>query len=1737
MRLRTVPTIALLSVIFLNLAGNALAVQTNIWTSTGPQGAVITALAMSGNSNILYAGTQGGGIYRSGNSGATWTVKNTGLTSTAINTVAIDSSDPNVADIVYAGTAAGIFKTTNGGTSWQNVGTTLTNPGSPVKAIGIDKSSTPTKIYIGTGDRGVFVSSDGGTSWISRNTGLSSLQVAALAIDPVTPANLYAAVTGRGVFQSSDSGGTWALLTTTDLTDTDIRALALDPATPANIYAGTAAGGIFTFTLGAGSWGTANTGLTNQSINTLLIGTSSFVGTDAGLFRSLDKGGTWTDQSAGLDNAHTLALASVAPANTPIVFAGTGSGVYISTNGGDSWSQTNSGMAATDIASVALSPTYYLAGSAGGGVYRSPDSGGSWAPTNSGLTNYQATVAAFEPGSTTNAYVGTAGSGIFRTTDGGTNWGSSGLPGETVLSLAIDNATPATAYAGTATGLSKTVNNGGAWSTLSIMGLSLRVSAVALDPATPSSVFAGDESGLGVYMSTDSGTTWSAFNTGLSGNGKKIKSLSIVGTDIYAGTADGVFKSPVAAPGWSASGLSGNDVRAMAGDVQVVAAAIYGGGASISTDGGLNWLTINSGLANLNLQSMALDSAPPRKLFAGSTGGGVSAITLSGTAVVTPSPFNFGYVNLNATDTRPFTLTNTGTVPLTVSAISLSGTNAAMFDIPAGSNQCLPLPRVLNRNDQCLFNVSFTPTSDGAKTATLSVTSDDAQTAKLDTTLTGNGVSPPISSITAPAPNAIIAGITSRVTGTSAAVGTGITISEVRVSTDNGVTWQLATREPPPTGNNTWDKWYFDWTLPADGVYTVQSRSQNNLGFYQTPVTSVTGVAVNNLPPVVTISAPAHNGAIKGVTYTVRGTALDAGAGILDETVIRISISGGPDQQATTYNSATGAWTYDWTLPVDGSYTISVKATDKGGRTSTPVTITVVVDNSTIPTSIITAPVPNEKIKGSSYLVTGTADDSTGSGVQKVEICMLPSSSAPPCLAWVTACDLATAPSCTAWSYTWSLPASYLTYTIESRATDRAGNVQSPTFQVAGDIVDNVPPVATIDPPPAYLTGTAHTFTGSASDTGLGIKQVQFSVNNGTWVNAVDTSLAHDWSTWSYAWTLPADNSYAVKVRAIDQLDNIQTTPASVTVAVNNDPPVPAITSPANGSATSGTGTMITGTALDPGAGVQRVEVSTDGGISWTVATDDAVAPARPWSNWSYNWTFPAPDAPFTIAMRAFDNAGKESTHPSVAVIVDNTAPTAAITAPANGAQLNGITYLVTGTATDPGAVGFTASGVRKVEISVDDGTSWAVACDTVQPATPTCDNWSYSWTLPLQNGVSYKLRSRATDRANSLGSTSAAASVTIYNTPPLSVVSSVTPALVSPYVNYRGTALTVNGTASDQGLGVNRVQVSLDGGLTWSDATDMAVSPATPWSSWRLAWNGPADGSYTIRSRATNLVNLVETPGAGLTVTIDNTPPVTTFSQAPLPYSNITAPTVNYSASESVTRYSCRLDSQPAYDCAPPQHLTGLANGAHAFTVQAFDLAGNAETAPASFAWVVDTVAPTVTRTQPAQGEQFSVAGTITITFKEDVDPATVHTNTVLLTKGTGTVGGTVTYDTSTKTATFRPKDAGGQPTSLEYTTDYTLTLTTGIGDMSGNPLATPYVVSFKTDPEGDIDQSGGEPTIADALLCLKATVGRATPSATQLRHGDVAPLKGGRPSPDGMITVGDAVVILERILGVSRW
>ena len=114
---------------------------------------------------------------------------------------------------------------------------------------------------------------------------------------------------------------------------------------------------------------------------------------------------------------------------------------------------------------------------------------------------------------------------------------------------------------------------------------------------------------------------------------------------------------------------------------------------------------------------------------------------------------------------------------------------------------------------------------------------------------------------------------------------------------------------------------------------------------------------------------------------------------------------------------------------------------------------------------------------------------------------------------------------------------------------------------------------------------------------------------------------------------------------------------------------------------------------------------------------------------------------------------------------------------------------------------------------------------------------------------------------------------VTYTEPPPDSVPpsSSIADPTVGQYIG--GTSYLISGTSSDADSGVQKVDVSTNGGSTWANAT-LGVG-----GDWSYNWTLPSDGVYIIKSRATDNANNVETPGSGVTVTVDKTPPTASIT------------------------------------------------------------------------------------------------------------------------------------------------------------------------------------------------------------------------------------------------------------------
>ncbi len=287
----------------------------------------------STNPQIMYCGSNGGGVYKSTDGGVTWATSNSGLTDLTVYCLAISPSNPS---ILYAGTTAnGIFKTTNDGGTWTVMSTGITQTPDYIQCIGIN-SLDPNKVCIGVWDGsttidaaiGLFRTTNGGTSWAPSNTGmLTDKNILSLVVNRLNPNTVYAGTSFAGgvgpcyVYKSYDGGATWTNSSTgfgTTTTDNDpVRGLSMSTIDTVTILAGrffnSTNGGPWLSTNGGTSWTQIAGGITPTApgslIRSVLIrpgsNTEFFFGGDAttaqpgGVWRTTNSGGTWSDFNGG----------------------------------------------------------------------------------------------------------------------------------------------------------------------------------------------------------------------------------------------------------------------------------------------------------------------------------------------------------------------------------------------------------------------------------------------------------------------------------------------------------------------------------------------------------------------------------------------------------------------------------------------------------------------------------------------------------------------------------------------------------------------------------------------------------------------------------------------------------------------------------------------------------------------------------------------------------------------------------------------------------------------------------------------------------------------------------------------------------------------------------------------------------------------------------------------------------------------------------------------------------------------------------------------------------------------------------------------------------------------------------------------------------------------------------------------------------------------------------------------
>ena len=191
-------------------------ISTERWVNVGPRNITCVVLALAAhptNANVLYAGSEFGGVWKTVNGGSTWIPTMDNVINPCVGAVAVSQSHPNV---IYAGMSPG--KIDSGGSSGVTVYRSNDGGAHWIACAGISSDFTralavhPTNsnVLYCAGNRGVHKSIDGGSSWTDVLAGdIDDIQ---MAFD--SPDTVYSAVAGQGIFKTTSGGTNWTRIGT-----------------------------------------------------------------------------------------------------------------------------------------------------------------------------------------------------------------------------------------------------------------------------------------------------------------------------------------------------------------------------------------------------------------------------------------------------------------------------------------------------------------------------------------------------------------------------------------------------------------------------------------------------------------------------------------------------------------------------------------------------------------------------------------------------------------------------------------------------------------------------------------------------------------------------------------------------------------------------------------------------------------------------------------------------------------------------------------------------------------------------------------------------------------------------------------------------------------------------------------------------------------------------------------------------------------------------------------------------------------------------------------------------------------------------------------------------------------------------------------------------------------------------------------------------------------------------------
>ena len=668
---------------------------------------------------------------------------------------------------------------------------------------------------------------------------------------------------------------------------------------------------------------------------------------------------------------------------------------------------------------------------------------------------------------------------------------------------------------------------------------------------------------------------------------------------------------------------------------------------------------------------------------------------------------------------------------------------------------------------------------------------------------------------------------------------------------------------------------YNNTGLSSSTLYYYRVRATNAVG--DSAYSAEANATTFNMPPSVSLTAPSNNQSFTApANITLTASATDG-----DGTITKVQFF----QGVTLLGEDTSApFSFDWNSVGAGSYSLTAKAIDNAGATTTSTAVPITVNAP--PTVSLTAPTNGQVFTAPANItLTASAADADGA-IAKVQ--------------FFQGTTLLNEDTGAPFSFNWNNVASG-NYGLTAKAFDNSG--ATTTSASVSITVNTLPTVSLTAPTNAqiFIAPANITLSATASDTDGTISKVQF-FQGSTLLNE-DTSAPY-----SFDWNNVAAGGFSLTAKAFDNA-GATTTSTAVPITVNA-PPTVSLTAPSNGQLfTAPANITLTASAADADGTIAKVQFFQ----GTTLLNEDTAAP------YNFDWNNVAAGN-YSLTAKAFDNAGATTTSSPIAIAI-NALPTVSLTAPSNG-QLFTAPANITLTATASDADGtiskvqfFQGASLLNEDTSAPFSFDWnnvaagnysltakafdnagATTTSTTVPITVNAPP-TVSLTAPTNGQVftapanitltasaadadgtiakvqffqgttllnedssapfsfdwnnvaagNYSLTAKAFDNAGATTS-SAAVPITVNGRPTVSISSPANDAVFAA-----GSNININASASDSDGAVTKVEFFKNGVLLGEDTTSPYI----------FACNNVSPGTYTLTTRATDNLGATETSAA----------------------------------------------------------------------------------------------------------------------------------------------------------------------------------------------------------------------------------------------------------------------------------